>query len=299
MDRLGNIEAFIEAAELGSFTRAARRLRLTPSALSRRVAQLEDELGVRLFHRTTRALRLSEDGRAFFERSRSAVRELREAREAASRLRDRPAGLLRVEAPTILGRSVVVAAVSKILARYRELQVDLALRDYATDLASEGIDVAVRLGPLEDSALIARKLGRTRMSVCAAPGYLRRHGTPRSVEDLARHERLGFAVQGRVLPWRLRDGSAIRELPPGRRIVVNSGEAMVDLAVAGAGLAWLCDFMMAAAVRSGQLSEVLADAACEESPVHAVSLPSRRTLPKVRAFVDAVATELAKSSARP
>src|SRR5215475_9171344 len=153
-DRLGNIEAFVAAAELGNFTRAARRLRLSPSAVSRRVAQLEQDVGVRLFRRTTRAVRLSDDGRAFFERSRDALRELEEARLAVSRLRARPAGLLRVEAPSILGRSVVVPALSRFLAVHREVQAELLLRDQPADIVGEGIDVAVRMGPLADSELV-------------------------------------------------------------------------------------------------------------------------------------------------
>ena len=293
MDRLGNLEAFVEAAELGSFTLAAARLRLSPSALSRRVAQLEEEVGVRLFHRTTRAVRLSEEGRAFFERSRGALRELREAHEATARLHDRPAGLLRVEAPSILGRHVVVPGLARFASRYPEVQVELTLRDHPGDLVAEGIDLALRLGALEDSTLVARRLGRTRMRVCGAPAYLKRRGTPRTVDALSRHERLGLSLHGRVLPWRLRDGAKVRELSPGRRIVVNSGEALIDLALAGAGLAWVCDFMMARALRSGELVEVLEESACEETAIHVLSLPARRVLPKVRAFVDFVAAELA------
>lgn len=295
MDRLGNIEAFVEAAELGSFTLAAKRLRLSPSALSRRVAQLEAEIGVRLFNRTTRAVRLSEDGRAFFERSRGALRELKEAQEAMSRLRERPAGLLRVEAPSILGRHVIVPALSQFVSRYAEVQVELTLRDHPSDLVSDGMDVALRLGPLEDSGLIARRLAWTRMRVCGAPSYLRRRGTPRTVDALSRHECLGLALNGRVIAWRLREGTKVRDLLPSRRIVVNSAEALIDLAVSGAGLAWVCDFMIARARESGQLVEVLGDAACEQNPIHVLSLQSRHVLPKVRVFADFVAAELARS----
>ena len=298
MDRLANIEAFVRAAELGSFTLAAARLELSPSALSRRVAQLEEQLGVRLFHRTTRAVRLSEDGRAFFERARGALRELDEAEQALSKLRDLPAGLLRVEAPTILGRTVIVPAISRLTARHPDVQVDLTLRDHPGDLAADGIDVALRLGTLPDSGLIARRLAWTRMRVCGSPGYLRRKGTPAGVDDLARHERLGFAHAGGVLAWQLREGGKVREVAPGRRIVVNSAEALIDLALAGAGLAWLCDFMVTGAGQRGQLVEVLAAAACDERPIHVVSLPSRQVLPKVRAFVEQLEAELARSGCR-
>ena len=296
MDRLANIEAFVEAAERGSFTRAARRLRITPSALSRRVAQLEEHVGVRLFHRTTRALRLSAEGRAFFERARAALRELHDAETATSGLRARPAGVLRVAAPSILGRHVVTPALRSFLARHAEVQVELTLGDEPVDLASGAIDVAVRMGTLADSGLLARTLGRSEMRLCASPDYLARHGTPRSVAALGRHERLALALHGRVVDWHLRAGQRERVVPPGQRVVVDSGDALVDFAVAGAGIAWVCDFMLDGPARAGHLVEILPETASVSLPVHALSLPSRHALPKVRAFVDLLAAELAKSA---
>jgi DNA-binding transcriptional LysR family regulator len=295
MDRLGNLEAFVEAAQRGSFTLAAERLQITPSAVSRRVAQLEDELGVSLFHRTTRALRLSDDGRAFFERACNALRELDEARDSMRRLRDRPAGLLRAVVPTIEGRHDLVPRLPQLLARNPDLQVDLTFRDEPTDFVAMGVDVGLRLGPLEDSSLVARRLGWTRMRVCGAPSYLHRKGRPRTVDALSRHERLAIRARGRVMPWRLRDGDRLREIPPGERIVVDHADALVDLAIGGAGLAWVCDFMIARAKRAGQLVEVLEGSSSERTPIHALSLPSRHVLPKVRAFVDFAAAALAKA----
>ncbi len=296
MDRLGNIEAFVAAAELGSFTLAARRLRVSPSALSRRISQLEAEIGVRLLHRTTRAVRLSDEGRAYFERSRGALRELTEAHQLAASAREQPVGHLKVEAPTILGRAVVVPALSRFLRRYPDVEVELALRDQPSDLFADGTDVAFRIGQQPDSALIARKLGTTWMRVCGAPAYLKRKGTPKSVDALARHERIGFAHGGRAAPWRLRDNGVVRDVAPSRRLMVNTGDALIDLAVAGLGLAWMCEFMWP---RSGDLVEVLAGTACECSAIHAVSLPTRQMLPKVRVFVDHVAQELARVGVRP
>jgi DNA-binding transcriptional LysR family regulator len=292
MDRLGNIEAFVCAAEFESLTRAAEKLRLSPSALSRRIAQLEQQLGVRLLHRTTRSVSLSEEGRDYFDRARSALRDLQEAEAVAARTRQEPSGLLRVEAPSIMGRAVVVPALRRFTKRFGEVRVELALRDHASDPRGDGVDLAVRLGPLPDSSLLARSLGRTRMRLCGAPSYLRRKGTPRALHDLERHERLGLVHRGRVLPWRLRDGTGTRELAPSGRFVVDSGEALVDLAASGAGLAWLCDFMIAHAQREGQLVEVLPELACAEAPLHALSLPSRHLLPKVKLFGDALKAEL-------
>jgi DNA-binding transcriptional LysR family regulator len=289
MDRLGNLEAFVAAAELGNFTRAARKLGLSPSALSRRISQLEAEVGVRLVHRTTRAVRLSDEGRAFFERSRGALRELAEAHDLVAKARAQPTGLLRIEAPTILGRCVVVPAVAELVRRHASVEVELALRDHPADPYADGIDVAVRLGPLPDSGLTMHRLGTTLVRTCGTAAYLKRRGTPRSIDALLRHERIGFSMNGRVQPWRLRDASGIRELAPSRRMIVNTGDALLDLTLAGLGLARMCEFMM-----HRDLVEVLPDSACERSPIHAVSLPTRQMLPKVRRFVELVAGELRK-----
>lgn len=297
MDRLGNIEAFVTTAELGSLTAAARRLAISPSALSRRISQLEDRVGVRLLHRTTRKVRLSEEGVAYFERSRGALRELAEAHAIAASARDRPVGLLRIEAPTILGRFAIVPAIAKFTRRFPELEIELGLRDTSSDLFADGIDVAFRMGPQPDSGLIARKLGTTAIGICAAPAYLRRRGTPRSIAALDRHDRIGYASQGRVVPWRLREDGVVREVAPSRRLVVNTADALIDLAVAGAGLAGMCEFMMRP--RGGELVEVLAGAVCDRSPLYAVSLPTRQMLPKVRRFVDVVAVELARLGVKP
>lgn len=296
MDRLGNIEAFVAAAELGSFTLAARRLGISPSALSRRITQLEGDVGVRLLHRTTRAVRLSDEGRVYFERSRGALRELEEARLVAGTSRDRPVGLLRIEAPTILGRFIVVPAVAKLLRHYPDVEVELALRDTASDLFTDNIDVAFRMGPLPSSGLIARRLGTTVVRVCGSPAYFKRHGSPRTIDALARHERLGYALHGRVTSWRLRDGDGMRELAPSSRIAVNTADALIDLAVEGVGLAWMCEFMMKP--RHGKLVEILASTACVSSPIQAVMLPTRQKLPKVRAFVELVAAELVAHGVR-
>lgn len=290
MDRLNNIEAFVAAAELGSFTRAAKRLGLSPSALSRRISQLEDTIGVRLLHRTTRAVKMSDEGRAYFERARGALRELTEAHELAARASDRPTGTLRIEAPTILGRVVVVPAVARFVRRYPDMEVELGFRDTPSDLFSDGIDVALRMGPQPDSGLIARRLGTTRMRICGTRPYLKASGTPRTLDALARHDRIGYVMQGRVAAWRLQDGSGVRELAPSRRLVVNTADALIDLAVAGVGLAWMCEFMM----DPRKLVEVLSGSACQTAPIYALSPPTRQMLPKVRQFVDLVRTELAR-----
>ncbi|OJH35275.1 LysR family transcriptional regulator [Cystobacter ferrugineus] len=290
MSSLENIEAFVGAVEHGGFTRAARSLGLTPSAVSRRIARLEEELGVALFQRTTRALRLTDDGRAFHGRCRRILGELEEARRSMSRARTRPMGLLRVDAPQVLGQQLLVPALPTFFKRYPDIQLELTLRDYLVDPVVEGLDVMLRIGTPRDSALLSRRLGTTRMVACAAPGYLRRRGTPRDPEELARHDCLGFLRESRPVSWRLRTGTYEVKGP----LSVNQGAALRDAAVAGLGICWVFDFMVSAELASGALVEVLEAYACDERPIHALYLENRHLLPKVRVFLDFAAALLRK-----
>lgn len=292
MDRLGNLEAFTAAADLRSFTKAAQRLRISPSALGRRIAQLEEELGVRLFYRTTRSVSLTEEGRLFHERSRGALQQLQAARTALTALREKPAGRLRVEAPTMLGRHVLVPRLSRFLAEHPEIEVELSLRDHPSNQVAKGIDVALRMGPLEDSGLVSRRLGASRLCIFAAPSYLERKGVPRTLDDLEHHDLLALAPEGRPIPWRLRDGESVREIVPRSRLALDDAHALIALAVGGAGLAWGCEIMMAEARRAGLLVEVLEHSASEHLVVHALSHPTRHVLPKIRAFSDFAAAAL-------
>lgn len=286
MDRLGNIEAFVRTAETGSFNAAAKRLGLTPSAVSRRVAQLERELGVALFHRTTRALSLSEDGRLFFDRCRGVLRDLNDAAETVQRRRVQPSGRLRVDAPVVVGQLVLAPALPRFLARYPELDVELVLRNELTDLATEGIDVVIRLGDLDDSSLLRRRLGTGRMLCCAAPSYLERKGTPGTVAELEDHDAVVFARNGRPIAWRLRDENGVRDVEVRGRVQTDQGVLLRDLLLAGAGIGWLFDFIVDADLRAGRLVEVLADHAVAERSIHALYLAHRHVPSKTRAFLD-------------
>lgn len=289
MSSLAGIEAFVRAAELGSVSRAAAALRLTPSAVSRRITRLEEELGVRLFHRAARALRLTDDGRGFLERCQKILDELRAARATAARVRDRPEGRLRVEAPAVLGRTVLVPAMPDFLADHPRVEVELTLRDAIVDPASEGVDVTVRMGPLRDSGLVARRIAVMRLVVCASPAYVARHGRPDGPEQLVEHRCIGFVREARTVPWRLRSGpNTIEHLPAGV-LDVNDGESLRILALAGVGLVWVPDFMVADDLARGALVSLLDEHAVEERPIHALYAQPRYLLPRVRAFVDFVA----------
>lgn len=294
MKSLANIEAFVQAVDHGDFTRAARSLGITPSAVSRRIARLEEELGLALFQRTTRALRLTDDGRAFHERCRRVLRELDEAQESMSRARARPVGTLRVDATQVLGQLILLPALPGFFKQYPGLELELTLRDYLVDPVIEGIDVLLRMGPLRDSGMIARKIGVARQVVCAAPSYLKRKGVPRTPEDLAAHDCVGFMRESGSLPWLFKTGEYEVHGP----LRMNHGPSLRDAALAGLGLCALIDFMVARELESGQLVSVLDDYAPEERPIHALYSENRHLLPKVRVFVDFAATLLAKSRKR-
>ncbi|AGC43923.1 LysR family transcriptional regulator [Myxococcus stipitatus DSM 14675] len=290
MHSLANIDAFVRAVEEGDFTQAAKKLHLTASAVSRRISRLEEELGVKLFQRTTRALRLTEDGRDFHARCQRLLADLEDAKESLSRSREQPAGRLRVEAPQVIGQLVLAPALPPFLARHPGLELHLTLRDTVVDPVAEGADVLLRLGRLEDSRLVARKLGTARLVACASPEYLARRGTPATPADLARHDCLGFLRDGASTDWLLREGDeALRVLPRGS-FHTNHGATLRDAALMGLGIAWLFDFMVARELAAGALVRVLESSSRESRPIHVLHPPAPHLPARVRVFLDFVAT---------
>lgn len=287
---LAALELFAATVETGSFAAAARRLRLTPSAVSRRVAQLERELGAPLLARTTRALSLTDDGRAFHARCVRILEELREARDAIARNAAEPSGLLRVDAPVALGRMLVMPGLPKLLERHPALRIALTLRNTFVDPVAEGIDVTVRMGRLADSTLIARKLGERRILACASPAYLRRHGVPKAPGELVRHACLGYLREGRPDPFRFVSPEGPYDVEVDGPFHCDDADALCRAAVAGRGIVALFDFQVAEPLASGTLVQVLADHPLEPRPVHALYAPNRHLLPKVRVFLDHLAT---------
>jgi len=293
MSTLAGIDFFATTVECGSFASAARHLGVTASAVSRRVAQLESELGVSLLARTTRTLRLTDDGRAFHERCVRILEELRDAREAIVRASKKPSGRLRVEAPLSLGRIVLAPKIPEFLARHPEIKLELMVRDRFIDPVAEGIDVIVRIGALGESSLIARRLGEARVLMCASPAYLKKRGTPKTLSDLARHNCLAYLREdGHPYPWRF--ASAQDE---GTRVVdiaghyhANDAEILHIGAVAGKGIVALFDFSVARSMRRGELVRVLEDHPLQSRPIHALYPKNRHLLPKVRVFLDFLVT---------
>jgi DNA-binding transcriptional LysR family regulator len=287
MSQLEAIELFALAVETRSFAAAARRLGVTPSAVSRRVARLERELGVPLLARTTRSLRLTDDGAAFHERCVRVLDELREAREALARSSTRPSGVLRVDAPVALGRTVLAPALPRFLDRHPEVRVDLTLRDHHVDAAAEGLDVLVRIGQLGEPNLVARRLGESRVVHLASPAYLRRRGVPRAPADLARHDCVGYLRDGQPAPFHfVAPGGAVQAVSVAGRVHASDADALRALAVAGKGIVALFDFLARDELARGALVRVLPHHPGTTWPIHALYPKNRHLLPKVGVFLD-------------
>ena len=289
MGLLDDMTVFLRVAEHGGFTAGAARLGITKSVASRRVAALERRFGVVLFHRTTRRLSLTESGRALAERARRIVDDVAETEDALRSLQGELCGLLRVAAPMSFSTMHLGAAVAEFMGRHPRLEIELDLNDRRVDLVDEGFDLAIRIGELQDSTLIARGIAPCRHVVCASPAYLARRGTPAVLEDLAGHD--GLIYSHRTLdPWRFRvDGAWRHAAPIGRRIVAGNGEVLRDAAVAGLGLVVLPTFIAGAHLARGDLQAVLSGYELVEGRIYALWPPNRQLSAKVRAFVEFVA----------
>jgi len=287
MDRFSAANTFVKVVELGSFARAAERLDLSTSAVSRQLAELERHLEVRLLNRTTRRLSLTEPGQAFHERCVQLLADLDEAEASVRSATVVPRGTLRLTCGVTFGELYLAPAIAEFATLHPQLLFDLDLSDRAVDLVDEGFDLAIRIGAPGQRALVARRIGWTQLICCAAPAYLRRHGTPQTPDDLLQHQCLAYTYVATPNAWTF-------EAPGGEphtvRVPVchraNSGRMLVALAVAGLGLTMEPDFIVAPEVRSGALVRVLPQVRAPRSPIAAV-YPSRRHLSaKVRAFAD-------------
>jgi DNA-binding transcriptional LysR family regulator len=295
MERSGEMEVFARVVETGGFSAAARSLDLTPSAISKLIARLEERLGTRLLVRTTRALSLTEEGEAYHRAARRILQELNDADQAASAGAIR--GRLRINASLPFGTMFVAPAVPSFLAAHPDVSIDLSFTDDVIDLLAQRADIAIRMGALPDSALVARKLGQSRRVVCAAPAYLAAHGTPRTPDDLQNHDCLGFTFRRAQPGWPfVVDGREII-LPVAGSVLVNNGETARQLALAGVGLARLGRFHVAADLAAGTLVPVLeAHNPGDLELAHAVHVGGGPVPNRVRAFIDHLVTRLAGSA---
>ncbi len=292
MDRLTSMEVFKWVVDLGSFSRAADRLDLSKATVTAHVAAIENRLGVRLLNRTTRKLSLTEDGSAYLEHVRRVLADVQETEDILSRARTVPRGRLRIDMPVTLGRQHIIPAMPRFAAQYPEVEVVATLDDRRIDLVEEGVDAAIRMGALEDSSFIARRVYATGFVVCASPDYLAIHGTPETPEDLAQHRCLGFysAASRRVFEWPFeRDGERLL-IPPRGSLTVSNAEALVDAALGGGGIVCLLDMIVSREIASGELVPVLeAFWTKAKVPISVIYPQNRHLSPKVRVFVDFVA----------
>lgn len=286
MDDLGALRAFVAVVETGSFSLGAQRLGLSRSRVSRLVAAVETELGVRLLHRTTRHLGLTEPGQSYFERCRRILLDLEDANQMVSRAQALPRGVLRITAPVAFGSFHVAPALPEFLRRFPEVSLHLALSDRFVDLIEDGFDVAVRIGRLEESSLMMRRLCPVRRVVCASPTYLAEHGTPSVPEDLERHQCL-VHTDLVTAEWRfLRPGEGPFTVATAGRCRSNNGDAIRALALGGMGIAYLPTFFVGDDIRAGRLQRLLGDFIPLDTHLHTIWPPGRQMLPKLRAFID-------------
>jgi DNA-binding transcriptional LysR family regulator len=287
LDRLTGLIAFARAASLGSYSAAARSLAVSPSAVSKSIQRLEQHLGLRLFNRTTRSLSLTPEGRDLHERALRLLHEAEEIEQSAAAARAEPAGTLKVTTPLPIGVHLLAPALPRFRERHPKLSIDLRLGDRIVDLIEEGIDVAVRVGELGDSRLIARRLAPYRLCAFAAPAYLAKRGTPRHPEDLVQHDCVNFRYQssGRPLPWPFRVGERTLEIVPSATITVDVGDAVTAVLSAGGGIGVSATFVAAPYVERGELVPVLSEFAVDRSAITALWPESRRGSPGVKAFV--------------
>ncbi|HYD97317.1 MAG TPA: LysR family transcriptional regulator [Noviherbaspirillum sp.] len=286
MDQFKQISTFVDVAARGSLTAAARAEGIAPAMIGRRLDALEERLGVKLLRRTTRKIALTNEGIAFLEDCQRILADLENAESAVSERSARASGHLLISAPAGFGRQHVAPLIPSFLAQHADVSVTLNLNDRVVDLIGEGIDVAIRIAALTDSSLIGVKLADNKRVVVASPAYLRRHGAPASLDDLAKHNCLAMSSDGSQRGWTFRQSGKNVTLKVTGNMVCNDGAVLHDWALAGKGLAWRSMWEVGSAIEAGQLVTVLDEFAAPGNDIYAV-FAQRRHLPlRIRAFVD-------------
>jgi DNA-binding transcriptional LysR family regulator len=292
MDRIDAMQAFVAVADLQGFAPAARKLGLSASNVTRLIAALEQRLGARLLQRTTRQVALTDAGARYLERARRILADVEEAEGSARDERTRPGGRLVISAPIGFGRLHVSAVVTAYLKRYPEVSVDLRLSDRMINLVEEGTDLAIRIGHLADSTLVARHVGEMRRIVVASADYLARRGEPKTPAALASHDTIQFGAMTAAPDWRFVDHGREVRIATAPRFSTNSADAAIQYAEAGGGLTRVLAYQAAEALKARRLRIVLAAFEQPALPIHIVYPTSRLLSAKVRTFVDLV-TEIA------
>jgi DNA-binding transcriptional LysR family regulator len=287
MDRLTSMAVFVSAVEEGSLVSAARRFRLSPSMAGKHVSALEEDLKVRLLQRSTRALKLTDVGQAYYTRCKQILEEYEDANREARDAQETVRGVLRVAAPATFGAMHLGGVVASYLAAHPDVAVETMLSDRYVDLLEEGIDVAVRIGRLKDSDLVARRLAPCRMVFCAAPSFLAQHGVPKTVEHLRQAPRLAFTQAVSAGDWALTDPGGNNHVIDGTvRLASDNMQMLLAAALAGAGIAYGPSFVFGESVASGALRLLMSDCNTSDLAIHAVYPTKRHVSLKLRRFID-------------
>lgn len=293
MDRFHEIEVFIAVADAGSFAKAGARLRLSPPAVTRAIASLEERLGAAVFTRTTRNLSITDVGTHFLESARRVLADLDGAEKEAVGQGTTPQGHLTITASVTFGRSALAPIVAEFLRRHPRITVSTLLLDRVTNLVEEGIDLAVRIGPLPDSTLVARRVGSVQRVLVASPDYLARRGVPTQPADLRLHAMIAFTGLMPNREWRFLDGKSGNSVSFMPRLEINDAVTAIRMAEDGDGITVALSYMVADQLRSGRLALVLTEMTPPPVPVHLVYPQNRIIAPKLRAFIDFTAPRLA------
>ncbi|REL35828.1 LysR family transcriptional regulator [Thalassotalea euphylliae] len=284
------VSEFVAVAETASFTLAANKLSTSVAQVSRRVSALEERLAVKLLHRTTRKVTLSEAGQVYFQQCKHLVEGLEVAELAVTQMQTTPKGLVKVTAPVTYGEQHLASLLNQFLARYPQVNIDLNLTNQQLDLLEAGIDIAIRLGRLTDSTMIAKRLASRQLYVCASKKYLERHGEPHSLSELAHHQ----CLVGSIEHWRFQEKGREKSIRVAGRLKCNSGNALLDAAKQGLGLVQLPDYYIKDALQSGELIEVLHQYRDDKEGIWALYPKNRNLSPKVRLLIDFLAEHIGK-----
>jgi DNA-binding transcriptional LysR family regulator len=294
MDRLTEMEAFATVVDQGGFTDAAKKMGISKSAVSKHVSSLEARLGARLLNRTTRRVSPTEIGLAYYDRARRVLNDAGEADALVSSMQSAPSGLLRISVATDFGVNHLSPVLGEFLHEYQDITVNMVLNNRYVELISEGFDMAVRIGELEDSTLRARRLTETSKRMVAAPSYFEKYGRPEKIDDLNEHKLLHYSNAAAANVWKLTAPSGEkRQVRTSGWLTVNDGQSLLNAAVSGLGIAYLPSFLFDDAMKAGLVEEAMPDLPVEKQGIYAVYPPGRFTQPKVRAFIDFLVREFA------
>lgn len=287
MDRLTEMEAFATVVDQGGFTDAARKMGISKSAVSKHVSSLEARLGARLLNRTTRRVSPTEIGLVYYDRARRVLNDAGEADSIVTAMQSAPSGVLRMSVATDFGVSLLSPVLDEFLTDFPEISVNMVLKNRYVELISEGFDMSIRVGEMEDSSLRARKITETTQRLIASPKYFQAHGRPLKIDDLNEHRLLHYSNQASANVWKITAPSGeVRQVRGTGWLTVNDGQSLLNAAVKGMGIAYLPSFLYHDAMARGQVADVIPDLPPTTLGIYAVYPPGRFTQPKVRAFID-------------